>query len=108
MGHPAAFPVGVPAFFIKLFTRQGDMVLDPFAGSGSTGIAAEQLNRNVVLIDNKLEYFKIIQKRLEKTGKNRERYFYAPEPVSTNVYQATPMLLESKGIYSTKVHSKHD
>ncbi len=53
MGHPAAFPVGLPEFFIKLFTREGDNVLDPFAGSGSTGVAAEKLNRNVVLIDNK-------------------------------------------------------
>ncbi len=103
MGHPAAFPVGVPSFFIKLFTRPGDMVLDPFAGSGSTGIAAEQLNRNVVLIDNKIEYIKLIQKRLEKTGKNRERYFFAPEHIYANTYQATPMLLDSKEIYTTAV-----
>ena len=41
MGHPAAFPVGLPEFFIKLFTKTGDNVLDPFAGSGSTGVAAE-------------------------------------------------------------------
>lgn len=67
MGHPAAYPVGLPEFFIKLFTRPGDNVLDPFAGSGSTGLAAEKLGRNVVLIDNKAEYFDIMKTRLGKT-----------------------------------------
>ena len=67
MGHPAVFPVGVPEFFIKLFTKPGDRVLDPFAGSGSTGIAAENLGRNVVLIEIKEEYIAAIEKRLDKT-----------------------------------------
>jgi DNA modification methylase len=102
MGHPAAFPIGVPAFFIKLFTREGDIVLDPFAGSGSTGVAAEKLNRNVVLIDNKKEYFQIIKKRLEKTGKNRDRRFFVPEPNLIIDYQATPMLLETQETYYPK------
>jgi len=63
MGHPAVFPVGIPEFFIKLFTREGDTVLDPFAGSGQTGIAALRLKRNVVLIDNKPEYIELIKRR---------------------------------------------
>lgn len=67
MGHPAVFPVGVPEFFIKLFTKPGDRVLDPFAGSGSTGIAAENLDRNVVLIDTKEEYIASTENRLNKT-----------------------------------------
>lgn len=64
MDHPAVFPVGLPEFFIKLFTKEADNVLDPFAGSGSTGIAALTNNRNVVLIDNKQEYINIINQRL--------------------------------------------
>jgi len=64
MGHPAVFPVGLPEFFIKLFTKQGDNVLDPFAGSGTTGLAAQMLERNVVLIEKKAEYIPIIEKRL--------------------------------------------
>ncbi len=64
MGHPAAFPTGLPEFFIKLFTKPGDNVLDPFAGSGSTGVAAKQLGRNVVLIDNKPEYIETMKGRL--------------------------------------------
>jgi len=77
MGHPAVFPVGLPEFFIKLFTKEGDTVLDPFAGSGTTGLAAENLNRNVVLIDNKPEYIESIKNRLEKnTSIYRQRIYY--------------------------------
>ena len=55
-GHPAVFPIGLPAFFIKLFSPVDGVVLDPFAGSGSTGIAALQLNRNAILVDTNLDY----------------------------------------------------
>ena len=65
MGHPAVFPIGIPEFFIKLFTKEDDNVLDPFAGSGSTGLAAAPLNRNVTLIDTKEEYIEVMKKRLE-------------------------------------------
>lgn len=64
MGHPAVFPNGLPEFFIKLFTAENDNILDPFAGSGSTGIAAIQNNRNAVLVDNKEEYIQVIRERL--------------------------------------------
>ncbi len=63
MEHPAVFPVGLPEFFIKLFTKEGDNILDPFAGSGTSGIAALTNNRNVVLIDNKPDYIETIKKR---------------------------------------------
>lgn len=77
MGHPAVFPVGLAAHFINLFTKPGDKVLDPFAGSGSTGLAAEQLDRNVVMIDIKAEYFETIRSRLEKTkAPFRQRLFF--------------------------------
>lgn len=77
MGHPAAFPVALPSFFIKLFTKVGDTVLDPFAGSGSTGIAAERLHRNVVLIDSKFEYIQIARHRLDREKLSaRDRLFY--------------------------------
>lgn len=65
MGHPAVFPVGLPDFFIKLFTEDGDNVLDPFAGSGSTGLAGFELNRNVTLIDNNPDYIEVMKTRLK-------------------------------------------
>ena len=65
VGHPAAFPLGIPEFFIKLFSKEGDNILDPFAGSGQSGIAALKLKRNVVLIDNKPEFVELMRKRLK-------------------------------------------
>jgi site-specific DNA-methyltransferase (adenine-specific)/site-specific DNA-methyltransferase (cytosine-N4-specific) len=99
MGHPAAFPVGLPEFFIKLFTKTGDNVLDPFAGSGSTGLAAEKLNRNVVLIDNKEDYFKTMQNRLRTVKPDRERSFKISQQKTEIEYYAMPTMLESKKRY---------
>lgn len=65
-GHPAVFPVGLPQFFIKLFTEENDNILDPFAGSGTTGLAAISINRNAILIDNKEEYIKLMLARFKK------------------------------------------
>lgn len=45
LGHPAAYPVGLPEFFIKAYSDEGDVVYDPFMGSGSTLIAAEKNGR---------------------------------------------------------------
>jgi site-specific DNA-methyltransferase (adenine-specific) len=75
MGHPAVFPVGLPEFFIKLFSEEGDNVLDPFAGSGTTGLAAYNLKRNVTLIDNKEEYFEAMKRRLGKKAEHCELKF---------------------------------
>lgn len=55
-GHPAAFPIGLPDFFIKLLTPQNGLVVDPFSGSGTTGIAAMNLGRNFILIENNHSY----------------------------------------------------
>ncbi|MEW6235560.1 MAG: site-specific DNA-methyltransferase [Candidatus Omnitrophota bacterium] len=75
MGHPAAFPEAIPEFFMKLFTKEGDNVLDPFAGSGTTGVVADKLNRNAVLIDNKIEYVNVIRKRLKLDEKDENVLF---------------------------------
>lgn len=50
-GHPAAFPVEIPKRIIELFGYPGCNVLDPFAGSGSTGLAADSLGCNAILYD---------------------------------------------------------
>lgn len=55
--HSAVFPKELPSWFIKLFTREGDFVLDPFLGSGTTSIAALELNRNSIGIELKKEYY---------------------------------------------------
>jgi site-specific DNA-methyltransferase (adenine-specific) len=62
--HSAAFPEGLPEWFIKLFTETGDTVLDPFAGSGTTLIVAEKMGRKAVGIEISPEYCQLIESRL--------------------------------------------
>jgi DNA modification methylase len=57
--HSAAFPKSLPAWFIKLFSEPGDLVLDPFVGSGTTCIVAYELQRNYLGIELKEEYYQI-------------------------------------------------
>ena len=56
--HPARFGPFIPEFFIKFLTDENDFVVDPFAGSCTTGSVAEQLNRKWLCIDNEVEYLK--------------------------------------------------
>ncbi len=62
--HPAVFPIGLPAQCIKLFTHQGELVIDPFVGIGTTLLAAQDLNRNAVGFDLKTEYIETAKARL--------------------------------------------
>lgn len=98
MGHPAVFPVGLPEFFIKLFTKPYDNVLDPFAGSGTTGIAAEMLKRNSVLIDTKLEYIQNTRQRLEKSNAKARRIFYINGKIIDSYEKGTPLELEFQNL----------
>jgi site-specific DNA-methyltransferase (adenine-specific) len=56
--HSAAFPKELPSWFIKLFTAAGDTVLDPFMGSGTTCVAAYELDRRYIGIELKDEYYR--------------------------------------------------
>jgi site-specific DNA-methyltransferase (adenine-specific)/site-specific DNA-methyltransferase (cytosine-N4-specific) len=62
--HSAAFPEGLPEWFIKLFTKENDTVLDPFIGSGTTLIVANRMKRNSVGIDVISEYCEAVKKQL--------------------------------------------
>lgn len=62
--HSAVFPKELPKWFIKLFTKEGDVVLDPFLGSGTTLIACKELNRNGIGIEISEEYCDIAKERL--------------------------------------------
>ena len=62
--HSATFPLDLPSWFIKLFTTNGDTVLDPFIGSGTTAKAAKILGRNYIGIDIQEEYCQIAREGL--------------------------------------------
>ncbi len=79
--HSAAFPIELPMWFIKLFTQPGDIVLDPFIGSGTTAVAAIQLGRQYCGIDLNPEYVEMSRGRVTETplrlptiGEKREGY----------------------------------
>jgi len=68
VNHPAPFPVELPNRCIEMFTFLGDVVLDPFLGSGTTAVAAKQLGRIYVGCDISEEYCSISERRLESTN----------------------------------------
>lgn len=63
--HSAAFPEELPEWFIKLFTKPGDMVLDPFMGSGTSVVVANRMNRNSIGIDIVPAYYKMVQDNIK-------------------------------------------
>lgn len=82
--HSAVFPIDLPEWFIRLFTEPGDIVLDPFSGSGTTSVAAVELNRLYVGIDISREYCDLANKRLAErqirlpiVAENRENEYIA-------------------------------
>lgn len=64
--HPARFPAALPEFFIKLLTQEGDIVLDPFAGSNTTGSVAESLARRWLAIELSEEYLSASRFRFQE------------------------------------------
>lgn len=62
--HSAAFPEELPEWFIKLFTKEKDTVLDPFMGSGTTLIVSNRMKRNSIGIDIVEEYFNMVREQL--------------------------------------------
>jgi DNA modification methylase len=64
IGHPAPFPEELPRRLIQLYSFKGDVILDPFVGSGTTCLAALKSDRKYVAYDNDLKYVKLAEKRI--------------------------------------------
>lgn len=62
--HPTQKPLDLCEYLIKTYTNEGDMVLDNTAGSGTTGLAAKNLNRNYILIEKEEKWCDVIKKRI--------------------------------------------
>ena len=68
IGHPAPFPVELPRRLIEMYTFAGDLVLDPFIGSGTTAVAAAETGRRYVGYDIHPDYLEIARTRIEEVG----------------------------------------
>ena len=64
--HPTQKPVELMRQILSDFSKEGDSILDPFAGSGTTGVAAKYLNRHFTLIEKEPKYVEIIKNRLSQ------------------------------------------
>ena len=72
--HPAVYPIYIVQELIKLLSKEGDTVLDPFCGSGTTCLAAKNLNRKYLGIEINPEYVKLTHKRLEESCFSQELF----------------------------------
>jgi site-specific DNA-methyltransferase (cytosine-N4-specific) len=64
--HPARFPLTLPTFFVNLLTLPGQLVVDPFGGTGTTGLAAEKLGRRWLVAELDQKYAEIVPSRFAK------------------------------------------
>lgn len=78
-GHPVPKPIGWMQWLVNLTTRPNETALDPFMGSGTTGVAAIQLGRKFIGIEREPKYFDIACKRIEQAVAQGQ--LFAPEPV---------------------------
>ena len=75
VGHPAPFPVELPRRLIELYTFEGDLILDPFIGSGTTAVAAVEAGRHFVGFDLDPDYLELAERRIHegRTGTRNAR-----------------------------------
>jgi len=102
--HSATFPRALPEWFIKLFTAQGDWVLDPFTGSGTTNLVARDLGRNSVGIDRSSEYVTLAEQYLaESNGKPHANGKPRRSQAVCGKEHPQLSLLEARKSYKTKI-----
>ena len=70
VGHPSQKPIKLIEMLVQSATREGDLVLDPFLGSGTTAVVCQNLNRNFAGIEIEQKYIEIVESRLQETQTN--------------------------------------
>ena len=83
--HPTTKPVKLMSYIITLFTREGDWVMDPFLGSGTTGIASKLINRNFIGVEREKEYFDICEERLSVSREELVKFFKMEKDTQTKL-----------------------
>lgn len=93
-GHPCPKPVEIMRWLIKRTTLENDLILDPFMGSGTTGVAALQLGRRFIGIELDANYFAIAKKRIEDAARAAAKL---PKQItgSVNDYADAPLFAQT-------------
>lgn len=91
--HPTQKPVALLEYLIKTYTNEGETVLDFTAGSGTTGIAAINTNRNAILIEREPEYCEIAKERIAEIERRKNNESFAKKPTEPTLFD---FMLEGK------------
>ena len=78
--HPTQKPLAIIKRIIATSSKEGDIIVDCFSGTGTTALACKQLNRNFICCDNYQEYVDLAKKRLEQNTLNSEGKFFSSQP----------------------------
>jgi DNA modification methylase len=79
-GHPAPMPYSMAADHAQTWTNEGETILDPFAGSGTTGVACQKLGRTFIGIEKDPDYFAIMCKRIDEAMRQPDLFIAPPAP----------------------------
>jgi site-specific DNA-methyltransferase (adenine-specific) len=85
--HPTEKPVGLMSELLSLFTRPAETVLDPFMGSGTTGVAAVRHGRRFIGIEANEQYYDVAVRRISKALKQPDLFIEAPKPVKQEAFE---------------------
>lgn len=100
VGHPAPFPVELPERLLHLYTYRGDLVLDPFMGSGTTAVAAVRTDRHFVGYDTDPEYVAAAKARIEAEHVRLAEQVEAGSTPPRVVLPSTPVAVEDDDVRS--------
>jgi modification methylase len=112
-GHPAPFPLELAERLIKTFSFAGDRILDPFAGSGSTAVAAIRAGRNSISVEIEEDYLKWATRRAEREAINQRlanassHGLVFSAPVAAQI-KASVEAFRAKAVVTLAYSAKHD
>lgn len=84
--HPTGKPLPLFSQFVERFTNPSDLVLDPFMGSGTTGVAAIQMGRKFIGIEREPKYFEIACKRIEQASRQVDMFIEQPKQEQESMF----------------------
>lgn len=93
--HPTVKPLALMRELVTLFTDEEDLILDPFTGSGTTGVAAIKLKRRFIGIEKDPKYFDLACKRLQKALDDPDFFYQKPKKLNDSFWRSIPYRTET-------------